>query len=256
MPRKTFAKAASWVKEACPKAEIVWNPVGGNPGAPQAPATISEGHGDAPRFVDNNCIANPDGTPINNTKQSWEAYFRKYKNCVQVFHWGLNDNCNVAGVGKRLDPRRRECRVTEDYGPVTRAMRAVQGPQDSPSPPTVEEELSKKGCSKILSSSDGAKKGFVVKESDSKKLPNGKNATVLLFPKEFKRFKDAHIFYKGKSFDKLDFVYFYTEDNSQRAVYKSHFTPDDLPFNVVVRGRDDRNKIHCWPIANPKLRND
>jgi hypothetical protein len=46
MPRKTFAKAASWVKEACPKAEIVWNPVGGNPGAPQAPATISEGHGE------------------------------------------------------------------------------------------------------------------------------------------------------------------------------------------------------------------
>lgn len=253
LTRPAFTRVASWVAEVCPGWELVWNPVGGNPGKPQPPATISEGHGDNPRFVDNRCIANPDGTVIENSKQNWEAYFRKYPNCIQVFHWGLNDNCNVEG-GARKDPRKRDCKVTENYKPARDAALAILKPKVTPGPWTADDNKSLKGCTEILKSHDGLK-GFVWKESDTKLTPDGRKAAVALFPKSYKRFKDVQIRKGGHTIDMMDFVYYYTEDGTSRAVWKSDKAPDDFPFNVVLRGKDSSG-IHCWKISNPHDRND
>lgn len=253
LTRQAFSRVASWVAEVCPGWEIVWNPVGGSPGQPQPPATLSEGHGNNPRFVDSRCIANPDGTVIPNSRQSWEEFFRRYAKCAQVFHWGLNDNCNFVG-GPRLDPRKRQCKVTEDYRAPKEAAFAILQAKVTPAPWTGEELNSLKGCKEIKKAQDGPK-GFVWKESDTKLTASGKKAAVALFPASYGRFKELEVQHRGIRQGLMSFVYNYTEDGSSRAVWKSNLAPDDLPFNVVLRGKDSKG-IHCWKIPDPHDRND
>ncbi len=105
------------------RCKFVWNPVGSDPGSPIEGAAVSEGHGATPNFIDNRCIANPDGTTI--SSESWLKFFSRYRQCVAVLAWSSNDNCNVANAPFK-DPRKRGCTITDDYIGIKNGLRAAK----------------------------------------------------------------------------------------------------------------------------------
>jgi hypothetical protein len=114
LSRESSVTVQEWVRPYFNnRCKFVWNPVGPNPGAPIEGASVSEGHGLTPTFVDNNCIANTDGQ-MYSTVSDWKAYFAKYSNCVAAMAWTFNDNCMVPNQGF-VDPRQRTCADTSEF---------------------------------------------------------------------------------------------------------------------------------------------
>jgi hypothetical protein len=254
LPRNLWSKVAVWVQGACPGWEIVWNPVGPKPGLPQPPAVLSEGHGPSPSFADNRCIANPDGSVI--ASGDWEGFLRHYPQCTQVFSWTPNDNCIAPGQPK-MDPRARPCKVTDNTEAIRKAALAILVPPQPVPDWTSDDRLAFNGCNKVLRNPDGLG-GFVWKESETKKTPQGKPAAVTLLPAGLgldSSTKRVSVLKGSQVLDNLTFVYLYTPDKSNRPVWLGHKAPTDYPFNVVVKGKGPKGTF-CWGVSNPHIRND
>lgn len=113
----------SWVAPIYSRCDLVWNPVGNNPGAPIKYASISEGHGEKIHFNPKyRCIANNDGTPI--PKQRMRDFLHRHKECEAVFLWSLGDNCNPSLSSKFIDPRKRTCEWRQDWNDIKKALSA------------------------------------------------------------------------------------------------------------------------------------
>lgn len=222
---------------------------------PQPPATLSEGHGPTPSFTDQRCIANPDGSIIQGSSD-WETFFRSYSNCAQVFSWTPNDNCIVAGQA-RMDPRSRPCTITDNNQAINNAARSILVSLPQPAPWTTADDLSLTSC-KVLPNPDGASKGFLWKESETKKTPSGQPAAVSLLPAGLgldSSTKRVSVLHDGVTVDNMTFVYLYTPDKSNRPTWLGHKQLSDYPFNVVVKGTGPKGTF-CWKVPNPHIRND
>lgn len=250
MPRDVYQKATNWIKpvfeDRCP---FVWNPVGGNPGNAQAPATISEGHGGSPTLK-GNCIANPDGTEISSA--DYPSYLIKYSRlCAYACAWASNDNCRVVG-GAFVDPRKRTCSETSDFKRLRNVMIAAQKASASLPPWTAEDEKGTVGCETFLDINDGYKKGFLWKQSDP---PIQGRGAVAFLPEKYKDLKiDLSKIYAMKGPKKLESAYtrgIYSEDKSNRQYWRYHTKAENFPYNIVQHF----GKI-CARIPNPKVRND
>ncbi len=122
---KGSEKIQSWIEPAFNgRCKFVWNPLGSEPGAPIPGADVSEGHGQFPKFINNNCIANPDGTVISSV-EDWKNYFLTNKNCVAVLGWTQNDNC-LLSKQSWIDPRARACSDTSQFENLRLGIIAAQ----------------------------------------------------------------------------------------------------------------------------------
>lgn len=267
LKRSEFTTFANWVKEVpeCSDWIFVWNPMGGSPGAPQPPATVSEGHGPNPKFVDNNCIANLDGSiPDDKDYVSW---IQAEGQCLGACAWGPNDNCIFEGQTGFIDPRKRTCKEVRDFKMIGAAMREAAAPIIPPPPWSADDELGKEGCVSINNTSD-KDGGFIWKQSH---VPGYKG--VVLFPARFGKF-DKVVIRKGKN--KVGKVEYapgagfpdQSAGNRKRPIWRTNINLKNYPFNVVIRGqlkkpvKDAKGKVvakagmHCWPLSNPRIRND
>lgn len=257
----------SWIAPAFKgRCFFVWNPVGPKPGTPPAGYAYSEGHGPSPKFEDNRCIANPDGHPPEDG--DWEAYFRKYKNCFVTMGWDQNDNCIFRGQAGRIDPRQRQCRKdTSGFKPIGKGMRAAQIELPEPPPWSSDDDISLAGCIGIHRANDNDG-GFVWKQSH---VPGYHG--VVLFPARFGKFDSVAVRKHGKPLGNVKYAAGpgfpdQAAGNRKRPIWRTSINLKDYPFNVAVRGRlkrdvkDAKGKVvakkglHCWPVSNPKVRND
>jgi hypothetical protein len=248
----TWSKAVGWIEPVFRgQCTIVWNPVGGSPGPARAPAAVAEGHGDAPRFAGGLCIANPDGTAIG--ASGYPAYLAKYgQRCDFACAWdGEVDNCRPAGDPFR-DPRSRPCDKTGGFKRMRDAMIGARKLAVSIPAWSAEDEKGKAGCAKFLDVSDGAKKGFLWKQSDPAVLNRG---AVTFLPTAYngKRIDFSKV-YVTKGSVRISTAYergVYHEDGSDRQFYRFHKPAVDFPFNVVAHYGN-----LCAVLVNPKMRND
>lgn len=243
---------------------FVWNPVGAKPGVPPPGYSYSEGHGPSPVFADNRCIANPDGAVPEDG--DWEAFFRKYKNCFVTMGWDQNDNCADRGE-PRQDPRARNCEDASGFKAIGEGMRAAQAAIPEPPPWSHDDEISLAGCTTINRTSDGDG-GFVWKQSH---VPGYHG--VILFPARFGKFDSVAVRKAGQPIGKVNYAGGpgfpdQAAGNRKRPIWRTTVDIKKYPFNVAVRGRlkrdvkDAKGKVvakkglHCWPLSNPKIRND
>lgn len=246
--QQRVARVNSWVMPFFNgRCQSAWNPAGGRPGPVPPTFDYSEGHGDSPKFNDSRCIANPDGTLIE--EPNYPPYLRKYgQQCRFGCTWGLNDNCNAPGQ-PRMDPRRRPCKSTGEFAMFNRVMKKAQSVGSVP-PWDSNDDKSLVNC-KVYPTNDGDRKGFLWKQGDNK--PN----VAILFPVEFGKFDTVIVQKAGKKVGTFTYFYKYTEDGSNRAVWRGppNLAATDYPPNVVVRGITG-NKVSCWKISDPSIRND
>lgn len=246
------------------KCVYIWNPMA-PAGTPQAPALISESHGPGPIFSkDIRCIANPDGSTIPDS--DYPSYLYKYgKDCDAAVAWGPNMNCRGSDSPANQDPQSRSCKDTADF---SKARAAILAARKIVIPPLwdITDDASLKGCTKVLSSSDGAKKGFLSKGSDQAHW----YAWTILTPRinDAKGHPTNYVSFssqsKGKDFatwnPKMSVLR--TEDQTFRPIWRACQIPgkcskvDNLPFNIVIRATKANKEIDCWKIANPRIRND
>lgn len=251
--RAQAIKVESWLAPAWQgRCGSIWNPVGAKPGLPPPGFVASEGHGPSPVFEDNRCIANPDGSPP--ADQDWEAFFRKYAKCEMVYGWDQNDNCIDRGAG-RVDPRKRQCKDTSGFGPVGKGMCEAVKPIETAPPWSSTDDISKANCASLNQTFD-RDGGFIWKQSH---VP-GYHGTIL-FPAKFEKFKKVEIQKAGQRVGQVDYapgVGFpdQADHNKKRPIWRANRDIKQYPFNVVIRGTNAKGKVHCWPLSNPRIRND
>ncbi len=252
LSRARWQVVAEWVKEviSCSDFTYVWNPQGAKPGAPQFPATLSEGHGDKPKFIDNNAIANNDGSYV----ADYEEYFLSYKDIRKACGWHANDNCINNGNTSFIDPRKRDCRDTSGFYEIGEGMRQVQKPVEVPPPWDVEDDKSLVGCLRVHPSFDGAG-GFIWKQSHV-----GTYYGTILFPAKYGKFDSVQIQSEGVRVGTVEYAPGagfpdQADGNKLRPIWRTNKDIEKYPFNIAVRGKTG-NKVHCWKLENPHIRND
>lgn len=268
LSRASWQRATEWIAPSFQgRCGFVWNPVGGNPGTPQPPANISEGHGDAPQIA-GFCIANPDGTKI--APDAYPSFLAKYGNyggggCLLASAWLPNDNCRNSTDRATTDPRARSCKETSDFGVLRNAMKGAQKLNVDIPAWSDEDNSSLNGCYRVNKNPDGLR-GFLSKESDAAHW----YAWTVLLPaikdskghytnyKQFQAVKAGKPIYTwGKNM-----TFLYTEDKSNRPVWRACAAQgrcskaSTAPFNVVLKALDFQNHWQCWKVTNPRVRND
>lgn len=256
LDRARWEVVAGWVKEVidCWDYTIVWNPQGAKPGDPQPPAVLSEGHGDKPKFTTIHAIANNDGSYV----ADYEEYFRSYSSINRVCGWHSNDNCINTGASAFVDPRKRDCKDTSGFYEIGEAMREVEKPIEVPPPWDLDDDKSLVGCVKVHDSHDGAG-GFIWKQSHV-----GNYFGTILFPAKYGRFDSVQIQAKGYKIGNVEYANCTTppcgfpdqaDGNKLRPIWRTSRDINKYPFNIAVRGKSG-NKINCWKLENPHIRND
>jgi hypothetical protein len=254
-----------WTKEQFPSCRTVWNPLSATKRKTSVikGADLVEGHGPYPPLT-TSCVANLDGTDISFPERpstlkddSIESgrplmqYVASYASrCEVVFLWTVEDNCNF--TTKFIDPRARNCRgagkVFHLVGrEVEKAMKSIR--QHSSYPWTNSENESLNSCDIVKDSSDGFKKGFLLKQSEFR----DRGGVVLLPPGITAR--GVQILSKGKVIDTYRASGKYEHDGSDRQMVRSLTSPVTYPFHVVVKAKTDRGVL-CYKIDNPNERND
>lgn len=265
-----YTKVTNWIAPFFQgRCEFVWNPQGGNPGKPVVPAVISEGHGDKPKLSPR-CIANPDGTTIDDS--SYPRYLYNYGiKCEFACAWGPNMNCRSSDGATNQDPRSRTCKDTKDFKKAAIAMKKARGlqpvqpvdPKDPMKNWTDEQKTSAKGCKSFLKPNDGAKKGFILKTADG--APANRRGGTILLPEKIKELKNKEgkktviqVLHKGKKIDTYNNSGRYTEDKSNRLLFRNGGTggmggklPSIYPQRVVIKYGDS-----CWVVEDPTVRVD
>ncbi len=126
VPAANMVSIIQWIEASFNnRCKFVWNPVGSSPGLPVEGSAVSEGHGFAPVFQNNQCIANPDGAVITDPS-GWETFFSATSKCVTSLGWVLNDNCLSPQNSKFVDPRARSCEDVSGFPQVRAAIIAAQ----------------------------------------------------------------------------------------------------------------------------------
>ncbi len=113
-------------------------------------------------------------------------------------------------------------------------------------------------CHVVLSPYDGAKRGFLWKQSED--YPG---AVCLMPPKYSIRNRFRHVSVitsRSKTLDVLRFYYVYTEEAAKnRDVWRANKRADTFPRNIYVRGVRGTGKNTrkvCWRLRNPSERID
>jgi len=254
LDRESYQILMSWIAPYFPGWTFVWNPEGGKPGLPAAPATVSEGHGPAPVFADNNCIANLDGSAP--PDGDFAGFLRSYPNCALACAWVGNDNCINKGQAGFIDPRKRNCQDTSEWKAVGVGMRQAQVPVEPPPAWDLDDDKSLEGCSKVFDSSDGGG-GFIWKSSHVAEYNN----VAILFPARFGKFKKVEVQKRGKAVGRVKYAPGegfpdQSAGNKKRPIWRTDKAINKYPYNVAVRGRTAEGKTVCWKLENPKIRND
>lgn len=105
-----------------------------------------------------------------------------------------------------------------------------------------------KECRRLENPNDGAKRGFLWKQSLD--YPGA----VVLLPTKYSKFIGLSIINsRSKTLDTLRYYYPYTEDGSSRPVWRANKKAKDFPKNIYVRGV--KGKV-CWKIKDPSQRVD
>lgn len=250
--RAEWQTFAEWIRPFFADWTFVWNPLGAKPGLPQPPGSISEGHGDNPKFIDGNCIANPDGTSID--PADWESYFRKYSACVAVCGWTSADNCIVSGQKGFIDPRKRSCSDVSKMKAVGVGMLEAQKPYELVPEWSSSDDASLVGCTTIRPNPDGVG-GFIWKQSH---VP-GYGATIL-FPAKYGKFNKVLIKKAGKTIGSVKWAPGkgfpdQAKGNIFRPIWRTSLSAKKYPYNIAIHGLIDGKRI-CWRVSNPKVRND
>lgn len=207
------------------------------------PGELTERHGNTSKadFVSN------DGASI------FDANLSSYRGngSKVVLGWDYSFNGNVKG-GKFIPPLNRT--QFANAFTVNKVLDMIMSGSAPSVAWTVKDNVSLKGCDAVLDSSDGDKKGFLSKESDVyhqyawtillPSLPNNSNYT------QFQVLK------AGKSLYRWSSPYLYTEDKSNRPVWRADHSPEKAPMNVVVKAKDTKGKFQCWKINDPTQRVD
>jgi hypothetical protein len=254
-----------WTKEQFPRCRMVWNPLSATTKSTKLikGADLVEGHGPTPPLTPA-CIANLDGTDISFpqrqsplTEDNIESgsplmqYIATYANrCELVFLWTVEDNCNF--TTKFIDPRARNCKpagkVFQLVGKeAEKAMKSIR--QYTEYSWTEVEEESLRSCTSIKSSSDGFKKGFLLKQSEFRD-----RGGVVLAPPGVEP-QTVDVMSKGRVIDRYRQSGRYDHDNANRRMFRSLTSPVSYPFHVVVRVKTGSELI-CYKIDNPNERND
>ena len=254
MPRDVFEKAAGTVAPLFAGwCDGVWNPVGGSPGKPQAPAVVSEGHGDAPEFPAGvRCIANPDGTAVK--PADYPGYLVKYgQRCEAAFAWDANggDNCRAFG-SPATDPRKRKCNIVKGFKELKGYLQAARKAAAEIPAWSDKDNESLKGCKVMIPSTDGNKKGFLWKQSEPPCCGRG---AVTFLPERFRKPEikpgAVKVYKHGKVIGTSYERGVYHEDHSNRQFYRFRRLATDFPYNIVVHFGEI-----CAKVINPKIRND
>jgi hypothetical protein len=255
-----------WTREHFPNCRTVWNPLRGfnEKSRKVTGADLVEGHGSGPN-IKSPCIVNLDGTDIDfpqrpsafqkggyvESGRPLMQYISTYANrCEVVFLWVLEDNCNFSK--SFIDPRKRNCKAADKVFPLVareaeKAMKSIR--QYNPKSWTSEEKKSLSSCSEVRSSSDGDKRGFLLKQSEFRE-----RGGVVLIPKGTQASR-VDIVSKGRVIDSYQRSGAYNHDGSNRPMYRSKTSPITYPFHVVVRLPGQAGNV-CYPIDNPNTRND
>ncbi len=259
LSKKNFNKLLDMMKGRFPaRCSITWNPVNNNKfgnGPLKSQNILHELHGPS-HFPQAPCIANLDGVDISlKTRESFlvenisylevPTYLSGTSHCKAVFLWIAE--FNGIAPGPFIDPRKRTNWPSEaimielnDLLKRGEAKKAISIPAWDQ-----EDDKSLLGCSKLISPKDGEKKGFLWKQSD---VPS--YGAVALFPQK-DRFKKVEVFKAGKLIEKLSYAYQYTEDKSNRQVWRAKRKAKNFPFNVVLK-----TDSVCYKLKNPQIRVD
>lgn len=253
LSKKGFKILAEHLKPLFPeRCKFVWSPVGHSAYSTAIPDYVHELHGDGPSLKPP-CIANLDGVDINMISrpailsqfiQHTEVprYRAAYSSCDSTFLWIAE--FNGIGRGAFIDPRKRTNFPSDKV--MSEIKKFITDAPPKPVPPwTAEDDLSKQGCARFAPIQDGYKKGVLWKQSDVDIY-----GAVALLPRK-EQFKSVTVVKKGKVIEVMKFAYRYTEDGSNRQVWRSNRKAEDYPYNVVLKA----DKL-CYIIENPKVRND
>lgn len=252
-----------WTREEFPNCRTVWNPLDASfrKQGSMAGADLLEGHGVTPP-LEKACIFNLDGTDIsfpsrksrlpeggyveagNSLQQVIATYAQK---CEIVFLWTVEDNCNYDT--RFVDPRRRDCRRAKSVFPLTAkeaeiAMKRIE--VFTPYEWTESENASLNQCTNIKDSSDGSKSGFLMKHSHF-----SNRGGVIIFPKGVSA-SSVQVLSRGSVIDNYVSGGKYLDG---RPLWRSNKSPLSYPYHVVVRAKVGK-EILCYPLDNPKVRND
>lgn len=105
-----------------------------------------------------------------------------------------------------------------------------------------------KECRSLQNPSDGAKRDFLWKQSLD--YPGA----VVLLPTKYKYFTGVTIINsRSKTLDTLRYFYPYSEDGSNRPVWRANKRTSQFPKNIYVRGI--KGKV-CWRLRDPDRRID
>lgn len=243
----------SWISGLFPKGvDLVWNPVGAAPGPIPAGFTIAEGHGPAPRFRNERCIANSDGFVL--AAGDVSGWVLNYGiQCEKGCDWTLGDNCSYPGA-PRLDPRQRLCKVTGEWKAHQPGLVSASKWRAYP-PWSTTDDLSLVNCH-LNPVPDGAGK-FLAKPSEVVQY-----GWTILLPSQFDaqkhpvNYTNVHAEKAGKPVGTWRSYGFYSPDKSYRPIWRANQHPNEFPANVAIRATDKTGKVQCWKIHDPRVRND
>lgn len=268
-----------WTREAFPFCKVVWNPLAKAKDTQGTGANLIEQHGWSPSFSTNSCIFNNDGSDINfpgrkaasaiahekdenspknyvNSGNALQSTIEELANqCKIAFLWVGEDNCfNYDGQGAPwVHPTRRSCKA----GPVNKyvAKEVAHAHKNGIREPkefvySEAEESSFAGCSEIRKPHDGAKKNFLLKQSEF-----SDRGGVVITPTSLNGASSITVVHKGTKVDSYQRTGNYGHDGSQRGLWRSNKSPLKYPFKVAVRIKQG-NKTICYRVNNPRIRND
>ena len=242
------------------RCEFGWNPVNNNKfGTGTMEGMIHELHGSAPALSPR-CIANFDGEDISLKVRprspafpvkELPSFLGSFASCDAAFLWIAEFNGRKPGAF--VDPRKRTTWPGNRMFDELRGYlnKEIQGAQVVP-PWSAADDAGKNGCKTIISSSDGAKKDFLWKQSDPICCNRG---AVTFLPKKYNKtsIKLSKV-YVMQGAKKVATAYergVYTEDKSNRQYWRFHLLAKSFPYNVVVHYGDV-----CAIVKNPRIRND
>lgn len=268
-----------WTRDVFPFCKIVWNPIAKTLSARGTGANVVEQHGWNVTFSTNACIFNNDGSDINfpqrkpaavleyekgltplknwiNAGNPLQSAIEQYANqCKVVYLWTSEDNCfDFDKQGNPwIPPLTRGCKSGPVNGlvaaEVKRAMDlGVRVPQDLTW--SASDEISFNGCAEIRSPFDGAKNGFLLKQSEF-----ADRGGVVITPVTLNGASSVTVEHKGKLIDSYVRSGSYTHDNKNRALWRSRKSPLAYPLKVAVKVKVGSRAI-CYRVDNPRVRAD
>jgi len=268
-----------WAREAFPFCKIIWNPIAKANTPVNSGADLIEQHGWEPTFKTHSCTFNNDGSDINfperkagsalahekdplspknyvNSGNALQYEIQEYANqCKVIYLWTVEDNCfaydNVTAPW--APPTKRPCKVGPVNRLVAKEIKIAHTRRDVEPKSfeyTDEEEAAFAGCSEIRKPNDGAKKGFLLKQSEF-----SDRGGALLLPSNLRGVDSATVVYKNKKVDSYKFSGIYGHDSSGRPLWRSDVSPLKYPYRSTLILKDGNKKI-CYRLSNPKIRND